>query len=87
MDPAAVAKMYPPAYLAEDNSQVLMNVAVAWAVMETIFVILYYVSRVVHRSAFGWEMAFMPLAYLFNISMLPTVIGTWNKKSQKCGQD
>lgn len=46
-----------------------MNVSIAMIVVETVFIILFYVSRYLQKTSMtGIEMtAFMPLGYLSNI--------------------
>ena len=56
--------MYPPEYLAENRGQQLLNVAIVFGVLETVFIVLFFVSRIIFKTANGPEMYLMPLAYI-----------------------
>lgn len=55
---------YSPAYLAEDRSRDLINVVVAFAILETLFICLFFTSRIMNRTANGWDLYLMIPAYL-----------------------
>ena len=56
---------YSPAYLAEDKSQNLINVVVAFAILDTLFICLFFTSRIIGHTANGLDMYLMIPAYLF----------------------
>lgn len=56
---------YSPTYLAEDKSQNLINVVVAFAILDTLFICLFFTSRVIGHTANGLDMYLMIPAYLF----------------------
>lgn len=56
---------YSPAYLAEDRSRDLVNVVVAFAILETFFISLFFTARMMNRTANGWDFYLMVPAYLF----------------------
>lgn len=60
MDPS----QYPPGYLAEDNSQQLVNVIIAFAILDTIFLSLFISARWMNKTANGVDFWLMPVAYL-----------------------
>jgi len=62
MDPT---QQYSPAYLAEDTSRQLLNVVVAFAVLETVFIVLFFTSRAMNKTANGWDVFLMIPAYIF----------------------
>ncbi|KAL9115409.1 MAG: hypothetical protein Q9227_000730 [Pyrenula ochraceoflavens] len=67
MTPAQLAKL-PPEYLAEDRSQSLLHLCIAFIVVETIFFGIFVASRVVLKNYRGIETwCFMPLAYIFGL--------------------
>ena len=61
---AAVQQQYPPEYLAEDRSRVLVNLVIAFAILETLFFVLYVTTRLMSRNANGWDFYLMMPAYL-----------------------
>lgn len=61
MDPAT---QFPPGYLAEDRSQQLLNVAIVFGVLETVFIVLFFTARVISKTAKGVDIYLMLLAYL-----------------------
>jgi len=48
-----------PAFLAGERGPELFNVAIAFTVLETIFVILYFSSRIMSKNANGWDVRLM----------------------------
>ena len=58
-------QQYPSDYLAADRSRELLNVAVTFAVLETVFVVLYLMSRVMNKTANGWDVYLMIPGYIF----------------------
>ena len=58
-------QQYSPAYLAEDRSRELINVIVAFAVLETFFIILFFTSRIMNHTANEWDVYLMIPGYLF----------------------
>ncbi|KAL8732940.1 MAG: hypothetical protein Q9181_003762 [Wetmoreana brouardii] len=65
MDPS---QQYSPEYLAEDRSRELLNVVIAFAILETVFVALFFTARAVNKTANGWDVYLMVPAYLFCFS-------------------
>lgn len=62
----AYLKSLPPEYLAENNSGQLFRLAIAFACVLTIFIILFYISQWLHNSAKSIEAwCLMPLSYVF----------------------
>lgn len=59
---------YSQAYLSEDKSRDLINVAVAFAILETFFMSLFFTSRIMNHTANGWDVYLMIPAYLFCFS-------------------
>jgi hypothetical protein len=57
-------QIYSPAYLAEDRSRDLINLVVAFAILETFFICLFFTSRIMSRTANGWDFYLMVPAYL-----------------------
>lgn len=58
------AGQYPPGYLAENNSQQLINVIIAFAILETTFLTLFVIARAINKTANGLDFWLMPAAYL-----------------------
>lgn len=68
-DPALLAKL-PKAYLEEDIGPRLVGFAVAFIVLQTALVPLFYTSRWLTKTLHGVECwLFMPIGYLANISV------------------
>lgn len=59
------AQQYPPSYLAEDRGRELNIVAITFAVLLTIFVFLFFVSRVLNKTLNGLDVYLIPPAYIF----------------------
>ncbi|KAI9788794.1 MAG: hypothetical protein M1816_006575 [Peltula sp. TS41687] len=59
---------FPPEYLKEDNSQQLLDVAIVFGVLNTLFILLFFTARIMNKTANGLEMYLMPLAYIFCFS-------------------
>lgn len=55
---------YTAAYLAEDNSQTLINVAIAMGTLETIFFSLFLWARAIAKTMHGLNFWLIPAAYL-----------------------
>ena len=51
-------------YLAQDETQKLVNVTAALAILETTFFILFIIARVVNRTSNGIDFWLMPAAYI-----------------------
>ena len=60
----APQQQYPPEYLAEDRSRVLLNLVIAFIVLETTFFTLFMTARYMNRTLNGWDVYFMIPAYL-----------------------
>ena len=60
MDPSD----YPPEYLAQDRSFQLVQVIVAFAVLESFFFALFISARLMSKSTNGVDFWLMPAAYL-----------------------
>jgi len=60
----------PPGYLDEDKSYILVNAAIVFAALQTVFIGLFFISRIKNKTANGAEMWFMPLGYLFSMSLI-----------------
>lgn len=60
---------FPPGYLKEDNSQQLLHVAIVFGVLNTLFIILFFIARTMNKTANGLEMYLMPLAWVFCFSL------------------
>ncbi|KAL8665803.1 MAG: hypothetical protein Q9202_001925 [Teloschistes flavicans] len=75
---------YTAAYLAEDNSQTLINVAIAMGTLETIFFSLFVWARAIAKTMHGLNFWLIPAAYLacfghvITIS-IPLVLTVWVK--------
>ena len=72
---AATPKLPPSAFLPDDRGHQLQNTAIAFIVVETLFVGLRYVSRYLIRSRRGADDFLMPLAWLFNVGLCGISIG------------
>ncbi|TVY84800.1 hypothetical protein LSUE1_G000829 [Lachnellula suecica] len=66
MDPAQV---YSPEYLAENNSKSLLTVVVLFAVLEVLFISLYFISRIRSPAKFGLDTYLMIPAFFTAFSM------------------
>ncbi len=60
MDPS----QFPPEYLAENNSQQLLNVIIAFGVLETVFFVLFVTARTINKTVNGVDFWLMPMAYI-----------------------
>ncbi len=58
-------QQYSPAYLAEDKSREFLNVVVAFAILETVFMILFFTSRAMNKTSNGWDVYLMIPGYIF----------------------
>ena len=56
---------YSTSYLAENQGPVLLKVAISVIVLDTVFLILYTISRLMNRSFKGWDVYFMLVTYVF----------------------
>ena len=65
MDPTQV---YPPSYLAENVGWKLIKIAIIFGGLETIFAVLYLVSRYLNKTANGLDFYLMPVAYIICFS-------------------
>ena len=64
VDPAVLAAL-PPEYLAEDDSAPLFHLSIVFAVLQTLFFVLFYVSRYLNKNTGGADFWFLiPIAYL-----------------------
>ncbi|MCJ1260736.1 hypothetical protein MMC22_000598 [Lobaria immixta] len=59
---------YPPEYLAEDQSQPLIILAITFAVLETLFIGLFSISRYINNTAYGMDTYLMFPAYIMCVS-------------------
>jgi hypothetical protein len=64
-----VGDKYTPEYLSADHSGRLVNIAVIFAILETVFFGLYLVARFRSRSLKSLDVYFMVLAYPFCFSL------------------
>jgi hypothetical protein len=65
-----------PAYLAENSSAPLYQTAVTFMVLQSIFVVLFYASRYINKTAYGVDFwCFIPLAYVFCMANCSISIG------------
>lgn len=55
---------HSPAFLAEDRSRHLVNVIVTFTILETFFICLFFTSRIMARTANGWDVFLMIPGYL-----------------------
>lgn len=51
--------------LAEDKSREFLNVVVAFAILETVFMILFFTSRAMNKTSNGWDVYLMIPGYIF----------------------
>lgn len=65
MDPSQVAQLYPPEYLEADRSRQLLNVAIAFGVLEGIFFILFFYSRLKYHIRSSLDIYLVVLGFLF----------------------
>lgn len=72
MDPSLLPKS---AFYPDDRGHQLKNTAIAFIVVETLFVGLRYVSRYLIRSRSGADDWLMPLAWLFNVGLCAISLG------------
>ncbi|KUJ19545.1 uncharacterized protein LY89DRAFT_780467 [Mollisia scopiformis] len=56
---------FPAGYSTEDRSHRLLNVAITLMVLETLFISLYFVSRIRSKTANGWDTYLLPPSFLF----------------------
>lgn len=72
-DPAVLGK-FSPEYLAENEPGNIVPVCIAFCVVQSVFVALFFISRHLQRTVHGIEVwLLMPLAYLF--SMAQSIMG------------
>ena len=60
-----VAQQYSPSYLSEDRGSELTIVAITFAVLLTVFVTLFFVSRALNKTLNGLDVYLIPPAYIF----------------------
>jgi hypothetical protein len=65
-----------PEYLAEDLSAPLWNTSIAFIVLETVSVALFFASRCLSQTLRGLEVWIMPLAWLASVGLCVTTLGT-----------
>ena len=86
MDPD---QTYSPAYLAEDRSRDLINFVLAFAILETFFISLFFTARIMNRTANGWDFYLMIPAYLFAFADIVLAarksFGSFERKKKKTG--
>ncbi len=58
-------QQYSPAYLAEDKSREFLNVVVAFAILETVFMILFFTSCAMNKTSNGWDVYLMIPGYIY----------------------
>jgi len=72
----------PPSYFDENIGAPLTRVAIALAVLQTVFIALFLTARIVNKQAKGREFwAFMPLAYIIcmaNCAISICKYSTWS---------
>ncbi|KAF2441995.1 hypothetical protein P171DRAFT_522905 [Karstenula rhodostoma CBS 690.94] len=65
IDTAYIASL-PPSYFTKNVSAPLLHVSIAMAVLQTMFITLFFTSRILNKTANGIEFwLFMPAAYIF----------------------
>ncbi|KAL9581644.1 MAG: hypothetical protein Q9212_003776 [Teloschistes hypoglaucus] len=67
-----------PAYLTEVNGQSLINVAIAFDILETLFFILFLCGRAIAKTMNGLDFWLIPVAYLACFSHV-IAISSWRK--------
>lgn len=72
MDPS----QYPPEYLAEDNSQQLINVIIAFGILETVFLALFIWARSIAKTLNGIDFWLIPAGYLACFSHVITIFSS-----------
>ena len=65
-----------PGYLAQDRSPVLVKLLICFGVFDTIFAVLYLISRIMHGTARSVDVYLMIPAYLLVMSNIPLLAGT-----------
>jgi predicted membrane protein len=62
---AAATSALSPEYLAEDDSAPLYHLSIVFAILQTIFFVLFYISRYLNNNINGADVWFLiPIAYL-----------------------
>lgn len=74
MDPD---QKYSPEYLAENRSQQLIQLAVAFAVLETLLIGLYFTSRYIGRTVNSIDVYFMLPAYIMSMCQIIATFGQY----------
>lgn len=59
------AQQYSAAYLAEDHGWELVKIVITFAVLTTVFMSLFLVSRTLNKTLNGLDVYLMPPAYIF----------------------
>ncbi|KAI9790608.1 MAG: hypothetical protein M1816_004940 [Peltula sp. TS41687] len=62
MDPAMT---FPPGCLEQNSNQQLLTVVIVFAVLNTLFIALFFTARIMSKTAHGLDMYLMPFAYFF----------------------
>ena len=62
----------------EERAGGLFNVATAFAILETSFMIFYSVSKFVGQTAHSWDALFMFPAYVSNIGLISCIFSESN---------
>lgn len=75
LESPAVLSHYSPAYLAEYIGNQVIGVAIAFMVLETVFVILRFVARRKTLSPLGWDDYLIYPALVVNLGMCAHGIG------------
>lgn len=72
---------FSPAYLEADRSQELINVCIVFLILETIFVGLFFATRLITRIEFGWDAYLMIPAYVFALTPIIVCFRKFHLKS------
>lgn len=66
---------YSLGYLAENRGQELLDIAIVFAVLETLFIVLYFASRFVGKTIKRIDVYLMLPAYIMCISQIAASFG------------
>ena len=75
MNASRIAYLESPAYLNANRGPALFDTTIAFTTLETVFISLYLVSRILERSAKSWDVYLMGLGYVFDLSLSAVVFG------------
>ena len=71
--PVPDLSQYSSEYLAENNSQQLIDVIIAFGILETIFLICFIYARAISKTLNGADFWLIPAAYLGCLSHVITI--------------